>query len=527
MNYVGNAQEISRHAGDPKCFEFIRQHVSDCIRTHICGNNQESILPDRVIWIRADNDSGIKLLEPQGTCAEYIALSYCWGDVGPDTYLTDSTSFEARKLSIQLNDLPLLFQDVIECARRFDIEYIWIDRLCIIQGDEEDFKQQAPKMGEVYGNATFVIAAASGTSENDAILRERNNMSVAGDIAIQLERLGSLNLRFRRRTPLLGTEDKGGDYKKVSTRAWVWQERLLARRTVFYTPSGLKFECRCSSVWEGNEGLIGHSWSSQLDIVTPLTWLTLVEEYTRRDITRPSDRLPAITSVMKRIEESHRWSSIYGMWINNLVQSLGWQSGNPLFPGEHSCRMNPSWYAPTWSWASVDGPISYGPCKPLGGIPGGAPIVYMLELVSVDAAAGLIIVAGNSAFVELTCEIGPNHPSSTEPLNRWYELMNVSSSGGPFHIDPDVALKPYSSEFEGSNLSSLARVPYGEKAPEKSWSGKCLCLLLGVRTGTRRTLVLLLSPSLRVPGAWERIGVASGIAAGVFSASQSQIIKIV
>lgn len=59
--------------------------------------------------------------------------------------------------------MPLLFRDVIKVACSPGISYIWIDRLCIIQGDDKDFRSQARKMGEAYGNATLTIATASAT----------------------------------------------------------------------------------------------------------------------------------------------------------------------------------------------------------------------------------------------------------------------------------------------------------------------------------------------------------------------------
>jgi hypothetical protein len=118
--------------------------------------------------------SGIRLVETQATKqrAPYLALSYCWGPVSPSTFLTDASSLEARKAGIAFSDLPPLFQDVVDIARLLRIEYVWIDRLCIIQGSSTDFSQQAPKMGTIYGNATLTIAAASavrvpGTPENE------------------------------------------------------------------------------------------------------------------------------------------------------------------------------------------------------------------------------------------------------------------------------------------------------------------------------------------------------------------------
>jgi Heterokaryon incompatibility protein (HET) len=129
--------------------------------------------------------------------------------VSSDKYLTDASTFNARKAGIQNNDLPLLIQDVVKCARVLGIEYIWIDRLCIIQGDVQDFNSQAPKMEEIYGNATLTIAAASASSENDRILIERESKWQVYDLALDVIGIGYLKLRFRRRTHPLGEKNEG------------------------------------------------------------------------------------------------------------------------------------------------------------------------------------------------------------------------------------------------------------------------------------------------------------------------------
>jgi hypothetical protein len=121
------------------------------------------VLPDRVIWVNAPQTrSGIRLVETQGTQrAPYLALSYCWGPVSASTFLTDASTLAARKAGILASDLPPLFQDIVLIARELGIYYVWIDRLCIIQGSSADFEQQAPKMGAIYGNAVLTITAAS------------------------------------------------------------------------------------------------------------------------------------------------------------------------------------------------------------------------------------------------------------------------------------------------------------------------------------------------------------------------------
>lgn len=500
------------------------------MKEHRCGRDRHlPLLPDRVIWIAANNASRIQLLEPKHIRAKYLALSYCWGPVGSDTYLTDVSTFNARKAGIRFNDLPPLFQDVVHCACALGIEYIWIDRLCIIQDDGDDFKNQAPKMGEIYGNAALTIAAASASSENDRILVEREDKWCAGDLNMEVRGIGTLNLRLRRRTHLLGKEDNGGDYGKSSTRAWIWQERLLAARTVFFTPSAMKFECHRHSIWEGfDQDISGHSWSAQLDNISHISWTTLVEEYMGRDITRPSDRLPAIESVMKRIENSTGWSPLWGLWANKLVESLGWQSKEAGI-GIHACRMNPGHYAPTWSWASVDGPISYAFAQPIRDIEDFDQFYYNLEFRSLNAVSGLITVAGHVISGELNVRVKRNglnvrHLHAFEEFEYKY-LLRFSKNQKEYLVIPDVVLKPWSGKLNGQHISTVVRVPYGEAPPEESWTANCLYLLVGKMK--MRSLFLLLGRSMREPGAWERIGIVDGVSPTLFSMSQRQIIDIV
>jgi hypothetical protein len=525
---VGFADEIPSHAGDQQCFDFIKEKVGACVKQHKCGKDGAlPLLPDRVVWIEANNASRIQLLEPKNIRAPFVALSYCWGPVGPTTYISNAETLEARKASINFNDLPPLFQDVVEAARALGIEYVWIDRLCIIQGNDEDFHAQAPKMGEIYGNATLTIAAASATTEEDRILVPRDDL--AYDLDMSVGGIGSLKLRFRRRSHALGKEASGGDYGKVSTRAWIWQERLLAARSVFFTPAALKFECRCHSFWEGfDKDRLGHSWSAQLDNMTHLAWHSLVEEYMGRDITRPSDRLPAMDAVMKRIEKSTGWSPFWGLWADSLVESLSWQAKESGQWGKHECRMNPGHYAPTWSWASVDGPISYVSAKPLNIMEANDPMQWDLECRSLNEASGLVRFAGHVIFLELHATIERNElyeeqPEEHEEYRYRYEVKGPNDAKG-FPMKADVALKPWTGNLGGQMISSVVRVPHGEKPPMQSWTAHCVCLLVGKRK--LRALVLFLGRSLREAGAWERIGMVDGISPAAFSMSQRQIIDI-
>ncbi|KAH7321952.1 heterokaryon incompatibility protein-domain-containing protein [Rhexocercosporidium sp. MPI-PUGE-AT-0058] len=524
---IGFAEETVGHSGSQQCFEFMKRNIARCIKDHNCGggkNQQLPLLPDRVIWLKSPNPSHMCLLEPKNTRARYIALSYCWGPVSPSTYLTSETTFAARKAGMRFQDLPPLFQDVVQCAHLLEIEYIWIDRLCIIQGGD-DFKTQAPKMGSVYGNATLTIAAASATSEMERILTPRDTKWQWRDLDMDVSGIGTLNLRARRRSHALSTESKGGDYGKVSTRAWIWQERLLAARSIFFTPSAIKFECNQHSVWEGFDSttnVTGHSWSNQLATITHHSWLLLVQEFTSRDCTRASDRLPALSSVMARIAATKTgWKPRWGMWEHKIVESLAWKTMEKSSRVRRERAMNPEWYAPSWSWASVDAPVSYTQCRADTALEALDPFVCDVVCHGVDDVTGCITLEGYLVACGLVATITPSPSDDDEEgegegklihtYATFFSTLTSTSTTKQVLQDgftPDVPLM-YSPE-----QNTAIRVPYGAAVPTQTWASECYCLLLGKRE--MRADVLYLGKSLRVEGALERIGMVSGVFPGVF-----------
>jgi Heterokaryon incompatibility protein (HET) len=77
-----------------------------------------------------------------------------------------------------INSLPRTFQDAIMAVREFNIRYIWIDSLCIIQDSDEDWKFEAAQMDVVYRNAIYNIAATKGTDSESGLFTERKPFSL-------------------------------------------------------------------------------------------------------------------------------------------------------------------------------------------------------------------------------------------------------------------------------------------------------------------------------------------------------------
>lgn len=120
-------------------------------------------LPTRLVEIR-DTSNGIKdvvLIETKhnSSISRYATLSHSWGDSKTHNMLkTYLNNYNDMMKNIPWASLPATFQDAITICRHLDIKHIWIDSLCIIQGNTPDFPKEAVKMCDYYGNSYLTIS---------------------------------------------------------------------------------------------------------------------------------------------------------------------------------------------------------------------------------------------------------------------------------------------------------------------------------------------------------------------------------
>jgi len=81
-------------------------------------------------------------------------------------------------------------------------------------------------------------------------------------------------------------------------------------------------------------------------------WAKLLGMYSDRQLTKSSDKLPALSGLAKIYSERLKDHYIAGLWRNSLVEGLSWTTFGP------GVRRVPEYRAPSWSWASIDGYIS-------------------------------------------------------------------------------------------------------------------------------------------------------------------------
>ena len=143
----------------------IEQEIAHFEDTHDHNvNNVSGFLPTCLITVGADSgvhphlvitDYWLKRRAPR-----YAALSYCWGplDDAKAQSRTRVHNIEQRKSGSPLDSLTNVILDAIVVARTLSIPYIWVDSLCIIQGDRSDWERDSSTIKDVYRHAYLPIA---------------------------------------------------------------------------------------------------------------------------------------------------------------------------------------------------------------------------------------------------------------------------------------------------------------------------------------------------------------------------------
>ncbi|KAK6606012.1 heterokaryon incompatibility protein [Botrytis cinerea] len=146
-------------------------------------------------------------------------------------------NLEAFQQGLPISQLSKTFRDTVDVGKRllrdFNVRYIWIDSLCIIQDSKPDWENEAPKMSQVYGNAFCCIAATSATDGSKGLFSPRNSM---------VEEVIRININ-RSRYPYLPSpvsitilnKDKWLQFIReapLNQRGWVVQERALTKRAL-------------------------------------------------------------------------------------------------------------------------------------------------------------------------------------------------------------------------------------------------------------------------------------------------------
>jgi hypothetical protein len=229
-------------------------------------------------------------------------------------------------------------------------------------------------MCDVYRNAYLTIAASRAASDSEGFLKPRPPVYSSLRVISPSGKVANIYLRNQR----LGYSDSKDT---IDSRAWTLQERWLSRRQLRFCRNAIYWECQATTWHEAHrdkldsyippkylKGLLNYSKSASYNS----GWYSLVREYSARQLSHESDKLPALSGLADAVAKHTNYRYCAGLWWEQISTGLSWSSG-PAWVETASKR--PACYiAPSWSWASVLSSVTF--------LRGYDIIPYQLESVS-------------------------------------------------------------------------------------------------------------------------------------------------
>ncbi|UKZ81932.1 hypothetical protein TrVFT333_009710 [Trichoderma virens FT-333] len=339
----------------PACdeaFVLLQRWVEACKRDHascwetlsgsVIDESQLPELPSRVIHVSGNK---VRLLPSRGQRGRYAALSHCWGSSGRPPLKTTRANLHNHLQDIPWTSIPKTFQDAITVARSIGLAYVWIDSLCIVQDDHQDWLEESERMGSIYEQAELTIAASHTPGCWEGFLFPRHPpppsveipsfFSHGSDVS---EAPGIRVFATVRRDTATNTFPEFG---VLNSRAWATQEWLLSRRIVFFTKGTIIWSCKAITQRETGERCYSVSRNTR--------WKNIIEQYSDRQLTYATDRLIALEGLRMELGKKIACEYAFGVWKESLPNQLLWQ----VTKGIEGAVIPDPLKLPTWTWAHV------------------------------------------------------------------------------------------------------------------------------------------------------------------------------
>lgn len=344
-----------------------------------------------------------------------MTLSHCWGDPKKMLRLTNSNLRHFKDVGIPYTDLPRTFQDFVRLCRFLQSDYVWVDSLCIIQDSDEDWIHESSTMADIYQCSKCNIAATSSKNPTEGCFHPRNvNLVTPMEFTI-LKGAGDNLSEEKYLVVGRHTWENNVEAGPLNKRCWVIQERILSPRKIHCGRQQLLWECHENFACEtfpftfnfGQEFGAASAAVSLTELIPTLSemnkmklsemknnwrpdchlddseittnatlkvssevrfsemrrtiyryWINIVEKYSECGLSYRTDKLIAISGIASRIQGVLEGVDDYvvGLWKSQLPEQLLWRKGK-----HHKSSNSKNTYdiAPSWSWASFDGPVRF------------------------------------------------------------------------------------------------------------------------------------------------------------------------
>lgn len=353
--------------------------LAEC--TTDCHPWHAEFLPTRLIDVGTSLSDVSRLVlssdVPFSAETKYAALSYCWGDrEDAEAQLkTETATLETRREGIPCEIMTPAIKDAVELTRAIGLRYIWIDALCIIQDDTDDWSYESSQMNRVFQHAFVTLCGLSSSSCHEPFLQRAPRITIPFQSSLQPQVTGYLSVRLSSYITDNVDSRKGYRFDRLKSewarRAWIYQEEKLSTRLLLFGATKMHFRCGTHQ-WSEGDGKLSRLDSSLISLHHRETgikqgkypasslyedWNMLVDDYSLRETTYETDRLPAISGLARLVGETLGDRYLAGLWKGDISNGLAWFSTPDSYSLQNhleSIRAR-EYLAPSWSWASYEG----------------------------------------------------------------------------------------------------------------------------------------------------------------------------
>ncbi|KAI0382754.1 heterokaryon incompatibility protein-domain-containing protein [Hypomontagnella monticulosa] len=488
--YSQNGQQVN--------ISLIKRWLNDCDYNHgsVCNNAR--------LHTSGDDDMTMLFIDvvenrlvPATSREKYFALSYVWGRV--DMFNTTKANYQERKEPQALSTIPFpkTIKDAIRLVKSLGERFLWVDAICMVQDDKEQMARDVPKMNIVYGQAFATIVALHGESADAGLpgvspgTRKPQHIEVLHvsdkspdlDYDPQSDRNETVCLVATPRPLSLEL-----DISKWNTRGWIFQERLLSRRCIYFSADAVYFQCSKQTVSEigVNEEYTSYMFDkvpmeprqaakraaqdNPLDTMNLLRDMTskerqskafgiykdLVRSYSRREFSFKSDVINGFAGVFAVLEKYFQSETHSGLPATVLSHALLWTPAARIprrgmrLPTLCDMSMGkPDTKFPSWSWAGWDGPVEY---RLFSVVEGNVQLPTPL-FDGKEVSTG----RGDHEGTDLSTSSAPGQP--IEPENHTIaKLVPDPSRGSTWIVGPPQPGEPWDPPLDANILSFSAPV---------------------------------------------------------------------
>ncbi|OAR02459.1 hypothetical protein LLEC1_00946 [Akanthomyces lecanii] len=355
---------------DPKWadLEVVKKWKNACLTTHgpACDNALRIPYTQPEFLIDVEQKCIVRGSETE---RRYIALSYVWGE-HRQKIMEPATRAQLLKPSSLIQPdfqehLARVIKHAMQLTSRIGERYLWVDALCIDQGDDGHTKRELQAMAAIYSSAVVTIISVDGDSNtgipglqgSSAPREQRQRVFQFGDEQICKRNTGNFFLSGR---------------QKYFDRGWTYQENELASRRIIFLSNEVHWQCQCS-VWHEELTL-----NTEVDTYINPRLRTImagfpdlgslshsIGNYNEKKLTYEEDALPAISGLLSTVSRSFTGGFLFGLPEMFFEQSLGWlpywshtnpqrrtSSTRPAAQKLAPCDL------PSWSWIGWQGLVN-------------------------------------------------------------------------------------------------------------------------------------------------------------------------